>query len=137
MSKVAITKALETRLEALDNAFPTQWENSGYKPIQGVAYQAAYLLFARPENPTFGDDFHRQRGYLQVDLRYPSNAGKAAALLKADQLEKWFPRGLSLERDGITTVIDETPEISGGSNEGDRFVIKAIIRFYANIQPGV
>lgn len=133
--QLAISKAMEVRLKAFDADFPTQWENSNFTPVSGTAYQAANVLFAEPENPTMGDDFWRQRGYLQVQLRFPSNTGKAAAFTRAGQLQSWFKRGLSLEADGITTVVEKTPEVTNGANDGDRYVVNVRIRFYANIQP--
>lgn len=135
VNNLAISKALEVRLAALNPALPTDWENTNYTPETGVAYQAATVLFAEPENPTFGDDFYRQRGYLQVQLRYPANTGKAAAFQRAGLLQSWFKRGLSLEADGITTIVEKTPEVTNGTNDGDRYVVNVRIRFYANIYP--
>lgn len=135
MNNAAIAKALEVRLNALQPPLATSWENVNFKPESGVPYQVANVLFAEPENPTFGDDFYRQRGYLQVQLRYPSNTGKAAAFQRAGLIQGWFKRGLSLEADGITTIVEKTPEVTNGTNDGDRFVVNVRIRFYANIQP--
>lgn len=132
---LAIATALEVRLAALLPAIATSWENANYEPVPGTPYQAANVLFAEPENPTFGDDFWRQRGYLQVQLRFPGNTGKAAAFQRAGLLQSWFKRGLSLEADGITTVVEKTPEVTNGTNDGDRYIVNVRIRFYANIQP--
>lgn len=131
----SISKALETRLAAIAEPLPTQWENSDFSPVEGQPYQEAYVLYAAPENPTLGDDFWRQRGYLQVSLRFPANTGKAAVFERAGQIAAWFKRGLSLEADGITTVIERTPEVTNGTKDGDRFVVNVKARFYADIQP--
>ena len=132
---LSIAKALEVRLSELDPDIATDWENTNFTPVTGTPYQAANVLFAEPENPTFGDDFYRQRGYLQVQLRYPSNTGKAAAFQRAGLLQSWFKRGLSLEADGITTIVEKTPEVTNGQNDGDRYVVIVRVRFYANIYP--
>lgn len=133
MSQVAISQALEMKLKEIDEAMPTAWENTNFNPVAGVAYQEVWPMFAKPENPTLGDDFYRERGYLHVKLKYPQNVGRAAALARAELLRATFKRGLSLDRGGVTTVIDETPEIGPRATEGDRFVINVFIRFYANI----
>lgn len=131
--QLAISKALEKKLQSLTPNFATQWENSGYKPVDGVPYQQVSVLFASPENPTMGDDFHRERGFMSVRLLYPTNSGKAAILERAGFIKDGFKRGLSLIQDGVTTIIEATPEIGGGENQADRYVVPVRIRFFANI----
>lgn len=132
---IAISKALEVRLAEIAPAIETAWENDGYKPVTGVPYQQVNVLFAEPENPTMGDDFWRQRGFLQVQLRYPLNVGKLDAGLRAGLIRDHFKRGLSLVADGITTIVEKTPEISGGSPDDGRYVVNVRVRFFANIFP--
>ncbi len=134
-TNAAIASALEVRLAALQPPISTSYENVNFNPVAGVAYQVATVMFAEPENPTLGDDFYRQRGYLQVQLRYPSNTGKAAAFQRAGLIQSWFKRGLSLEADSVTTIIEKTPEVSNGANDSDRYIVNVYIRFYANIYP--
>ncbi len=133
MSNLNIKAAIETRVSQLVPSLPTLFENSNYSPVKGQPFQEVWLLFSKPENPTFGDNFYRQRGYMQVDLRYPTNTGGGDAGLRAELLRDWFPRGLSLEAGGVTTIVENTPEISNGVIEGDRYVIRVRVRFYANI----
>jgi len=135
MGTEAIRASLETKLDQMQPPLPTAWENTDFKTEDGSAWQEVWLMLARPENPTFGDDFYRQRGYLQVNLKYPLNTGPADAQLRANFLRDTFKRGLSLTTAGITTTVEETPEIGRGSNEGDRYVVPVFIRFYANVQP--
>lgn len=134
-ANLSIAKALEVRLAALAPELPTSWENSNFVPETGVAYQAATVLFAEPENPTLGDDFYRQRGYLQVQLRYPANTGKALAFQRAGLLQSWFKRGLTLEVEDLAVVIEKTPEVTNGANYKDRYIVNVRVRFFANIIP--
>lgn len=134
MSIVDIRAALETRLVALNPPIATALENMVYEPVDNTPYQAAFILFAQPDNPTFGDGFYRQGGLLQVNLCYPENVGAGHAAERAALLREWFPRGLTLTANNTTTHIQRTPEIGGGSNDGNRFIIPVRIRFYANIE---
>jgi hypothetical protein len=92
-------------------------------------------MLARPENPTFGDDFYRQRGYLQINLSFPLNEGPAPAGKRGDLLRDTFRRGLSWVNDNVTTTVEETPEIGKGSVEANRYVVQVFIRFFADVQP--
>jgi len=133
MSNLKIRQALEVKLASIQPQLPTAWENNSFSPVTGQPYQEAYLLFAKPENPTMGDNFYRQRGVFQVTLRYAQNKGPLEAGLRAEVLRAAFHRGLSVVSDGVKTTIDETPEISEGRNIEDRYVIVVRIRFYADI----
>lgn len=134
MSQSAISNALETRLAAMVPAIATAWENVEFQPVGGVEYQKVDILFAQPENPTFGANFNRQRGYMNVQLRYPLNTGRNNALAQAEAIKNWFPRGLSLQDGGVTSIVEMTPEISKGGNVEDRYVINVKIRFFANLE---
>jgi hypothetical protein len=133
MSELAISAALETRLAAITPAIQTAWENVEFTPIGGANYQQAFVLFAKPENPTFGDDFYRQRGFLQVALRYNLNQGKQAAYQRAELVRTWFNRGLTLTAYGFDVTVEETPQVVGGQVEDDRFVVIVKVPFYCNI----
>lgn len=133
MSQTAISNALEAKLAAMTPAIATAWENVEFSPTGGVEYQKVDILFAEPENPTYGNDFYRQRGLMQVQLRYPINVGRASALARAEAIANWFARGVSLFDSGVITTIEKTPEVSKGGNIDDRYVINVRIRFYANL----
>lgn len=134
MSQTAISNALETRLNAIASPIATAWENVEFTPVGGVPYQKVDILFAEPENPTFGANFNRQRGFMQVQLRYPLNTGRQAALARAEAIKNWFPRGLSLSDSGVTAIVEKTPEISKGGVVEDRYVVNVRIRFFANLE---
>ena len=133
MSNKAISIAMETRLKSIDPALNTAWENVEFKPTFGQPFQVANMLFARPENPTFGDDFYRQRGYLQVKLFWPQNVGKRAIFERAELVREYFKRGTTLEAVGVATTVEETPEIGNGNIEDVWFAVIVKIRFFANI----
>lgn len=133
MSNLAIRRAMETRLASIEPSIATAWENDDFEPVEGVPYQEAYMLYARPENPTMGDGFYRQRGYMQVTLRYPLNTGPYDAGLRGEMIREAFKRGLSVQADGVETKIDETPEVPGGAVIDGRYVIVMRIRFYADL----
>lgn len=137
MGTEAIRASLEAKLDQMQQPLPTAWENVNFRTEDGSPWQEVWLMLARPENPTFGDDFYRQRGYLQVNLKYKVGEGAGDAQERANLLRDTFKRGLSLTTGGITTTVEETPEIGRGSNEGDRYVVPVFIRFYANVQPNV
>lgn len=132
MSNSQITTALETALLATAPTFPTAWENVTFAPTQ-AAYQVVTTLFTQPDNPTFGNNFQRQRGYLQVQLRYPLGEGKQNAVTRAETIAAAFPRGASFASGGITTVIERSPEIMAGYTDENRFIVNVKIRFFANI----
>lgn len=136
MSNSAIRKALETKLNSILPKLPIAFENVNFAVPSGP-YQRAFVLFARPQTRGFGNAPYVQRGYMQVNLMFPTGEGPRAAEERGKLLQLAFFRGLSLAADGITTVIDETPEVTGGAVEDDRFVVKVFIRFYADIQTGV
>lgn len=133
MSNLYVKQALETKLVEVKPDFPSAFENDGFNPITGEAFQEVNILFARPDNPTFGDNHYRQSGYMQVSLRYPRGVGAADALSHADFLRDSFYRGLSLTVEGVTTRVGETPEIGEGKNIDDRYVINVVIRFFADM----
>lgn len=132
MSNSAITTALETALAAQAPTFPTAWENVDFKPTQ-AAYQVCTVLFSQPDNPTLGGGFFRQRGYMQVQLRYPLGEGKQPAVARAEALQAAFPRGASFASGGITTRIVRSSEIGTGYTDENRFIVNVKIWFMADI----
>lgn len=133
MSQLKIKTALEVRLQSVQPLISLAWENASFSPSVNVPYQVAFVLFGKPENPTMGDGFYRERGYLQVQLKYPQNIGTGNILARAELLRNWFKRGLSLENGNVVTIIETTPEIQSGYLEDDRFVVNVFIYFFANI----
>lgn len=133
MSETKIKAALETKLKEQDPDFATAWENLDFTPSPGVPHQEAWVLFAKPVSYGFGDEFTRFLGYLQVTVSYPTNQGAGYALERAEALANWFKRGLSMVNGGVTTIVEERPEIGAGRVDGDRYKINVFVRFFANV----
>lgn len=132
MSALLVRAALETALNAMTPALATAYENAPFTPVAGTAYQQVTLLLAQPANDEFSS-VYREEGFLQVDLKYPLNAGSSAAATRAELIRTTFPRGASFTASGVTVNIERTPEIMPGRVEADRFIIPVRIRFYAHI----
>ena len=135
MSNQDISVALEKRLSSMPDGIYWKMENTAYTEQDGVPFGEVFVLFAEPDNPSLGDGFYRERGYLQVNLRYPINEGAGAASIKAAAVRSWFTRGLPLTENSVTTIIDRTPQILSGRIEGNRYVIPVVVPFFANIEP--
>lgn len=134
MDNNTIGATFETHLKALAPAFPTAYENTNFKPPEGP-FQVPTFLFAEPDDIGFKDSPFIQRGIMTVTLAYPTNQGSKQANAKALDIRNHFPRGLSLPlTGGGNVIVDRTPEITGGSIEGDRFIIRVRIRFYAVLE---
>ena len=91
------------------------------------------MLFAEPSNPTFGGDFYREQGILQITLSYPTQTGPAQAAARAQLIRSTFYRGASFTSGGVTVIISGMPEISPASIDGNRYSVPCKIRFFANI----
>ena len=134
MSIVSIRTALETKLATVTfTGGSTAYENAPFTPVAGTPYQACYCLFAKPDNPTMGDGFHRVLGIFQVNLFYPLSTGTGAPAAQAELIKTAFKRGTSLTSGSVTVHIDLTPEIGPGRVDDDRFMIPVKIPFYADI----
>lgn len=131
MSLLAVRQALEAALAAMSPALATQWENTVYVPVDGTPYQRVYLLAAQPDNPEMGGHV-TERGFLQISLCYPLDAGPNAAMTRAELIRSTFKRGDAFTASGITTQIERTPEIAPAMIEEDRYVLPVRVRFFAH-----
>lgn len=132
MSTVSIRAALETGLNSMTPALSTAWENVPFTTPTS-AYQVAHLMFAQPDNATIGHDYHQEIGMLQVDLMYPENTGSSAAYTRAELIRDTFYRGATFTAGGVSVIIERTPEIMPGTNDGGRYILPVRIRFFAGI----
>ena len=133
MALVEIRTALETKLNALTPSFATAWESVPFTPVVGTAYQQVNLMIADTLNPTLGGTHYRIKGFMQVLLCYPPNAGAKTAATRADLLVNHFKRGTSLTSGGITVIIDKTPSIAPALIDGVLYKIPVSIYFLADI----
>lgn len=130
MSQTVIRRALEKRLNLMSPALETAWENSDFTPVNAVPYQRLSLLSGTPDNPTFGGGHYRAVGLLQVTLCYPQNTGPGACQARADEVQLWFPRGLSLQDGQDVVIVERTPAIGPGFKDADRWCVPVSIRYY-------
>jgi hypothetical protein len=132
MSAVLVRQALEVALAAMSPALATAYENAPFTPT-AAAYQQVYLLLAEPDNPEMGSARYTERGYFQINLKYPLNAGSAAAATRAELIRSTFYRARSFSNGSVTVHIEKTPEIAPARVEDDRFVVPVKIRFFAHV----
>jgi hypothetical protein len=135
MALVEIRTALETKLNALTPTLATAWESVPFTPVVGTAYQQVNLMIADTLNPTLGGTHYRIKGFMQVLLCYPPNAGAKTASTRADLLVNHFKRGTSLTSGGVTVIIDKTPSIAPALIDGVLYKIPVSIYFSADIYP--
>lgn len=133
MSEKTIRAALEEKLKAFDTLMPIAWENVNFDPTPGDPYFRVNLMRAEPENPAIGDRLRRYLGVLQVSLCYPQGVGPGVVEAKADALAAYFPRALTLVKNGINVVIDGTPYVMTGFADGDRWVVPVRIPYFSNV----
>ena len=136
MSNKDIRQALEARLIAMPGGIgqdQTQFENENLEPTNGVPYQRTWLMPGPPFN--YGGSSIRKRfqGIFQVDLCFPHGDGSGDVSAAAKALVEWFPQGLSLTANNVTTRVDRTPEEMTGRQEGDRWVVPVRVTYFANV----
>lgn len=132
MSATAIRSALQVALSGMSPALSTAWENVSFTPQNGVPYQKAFLLFAKPDNSEYGANY-REQGIFHINLMYPISAGTTAPESRAEMIRQAFKRGSSFSSDGVDVVVDKTPELSGGVRDGDRWALSVKIQWHAQV----
>lgn len=133
MSQSDIRIALEKELIRLDSTFPIAISNVKFKPTSGVSYQSCKVIPQTVENPTYGDNFHRENGVFQIMLCFVLYEGEGDILLKADEVKEWFYRGKSITQGTTTVTIRTTPTIGTAYVTEDRYCIPISIFYYANL----
>ena len=130
-----IRKAFEKMLVALPNGLGsanTAYENTSFTPISTQPYQLSRLVPLSVENPTLGDNYHREVGFYQVVLSYPKGKGVGALSTMADKVKDYFKRGTTLVEATDKIVVDRTPEISSVYINDTRAEITIRIRYYSD-----
>lgn len=133
MSNLLISAALIKAVKDNTNEASVDlvFEDMDFQPTPGRPYEEVLVLFARPDNPTFGDGYFRERGILKVVLRYPSKTGKKNSGDRIEVFRTVFKRGTTLVNGPSKVIIDKTPEIGHGFNLHDRWVIPITIPWYS------
>lgn len=130
-----IRKAFEQHLltmpEGLGSA-STAFENVSFTPVAKQPYQLSRLVPLPVENPTLGDDYHREVGFYQVVLSYPKGEGVGAISAMADRLKNYFKRGTTLMEGSDEIIVDRTPEITPVYINDTRAEITVRVRYYAD-----
>jgi hypothetical protein len=130
-----IRKAFEKMLVALPNGLGsanTAYENVSFTPVSTQPYQLSRLVPLSVENPTLGDNYHREVGFYQVVLSYPKGKGVGALSTMADKVKDYFKRGTTLVEATDKIVVDRTPEISSVYINDTRAEITIRIRYYSD-----
>ena len=130
-----VRKAFEKMLVALPNGLGsanTAYENVPFTPVSTQPYQLSRLVPLSVENPTLGDNYHREVGFYQVVLSYPKGQGVGALSTMADKVKDYFKRGTTLVEATDKIVVDRTPEISPVYINDTRAEITIRIRYYSD-----
>lgn len=130
-----VRKAFEKMLVALPNGLGsanTAYENTSFTPVSAQPYQLSRLVPLSVENPTFGDNYHREVGFYQVVLSYPKGKGVGDLSTMADKVKDYFKRGTTLVEATDKIVVDRTPEISSVYINDTRAEITIRIRYYSD-----
>lgn len=132
METLYVKRGFEKQLKSIDPDFPTAYENVSFEPSDSP-YQRCKLVPSRPENPSIGDNYYREVGQFIVFLCYPVNQGTVDVFTKAAEIRDHFSRGFSFTESGIQITIEYTPQIAGGMNVEDRYIVPVIIEYFAEI----
>lgn len=89
----------------------TAWEGGNFLPVYGVPFQKVNLMRGTPENPTYGGNFSREVGYMQVTLFYPKGLGSAAIETRAELIQSTFKRGSTFVKDSIVVNVMKKPDV--------------------------
>lgn len=110
-----IRKAFEKDIVAMPNGLGlsnTAFENVSFVPSANQAYQYVRLIPLMPENPTLGDTYHREVGFYEIVLSFPSSQGVGDLASMADKVKNYYKRGKTLQEGGDTIIVDRTPSLS-------------------------
>jgi hypothetical protein len=131
---MATQNILSAFLKALDEITPTiqtKKPNLTFAPTIGQPYQRVRLLPTAPENPTVGDDYHRENGIFEVILFYPIGNGTAAALTRAELIKNKFTRGTHLVQNGQVINILRTPYVGPEIEGPDYYAVPISIEYFS------
>ena len=133
MSVVKVRSAIETAVNGLTGGLTTVWQGENYKPTVGTAFQRCAVFFATPVAMEMSGNWHREVGFFDIVLFYPTKAGTGAAEARVDVIRATFYRGASFTASGVTVVIENTPHEAPPLPDDDWLVIPVRVPFYAHI----
>lgn len=132
MSMIKVRAALETAIDAMSPALATAWENVPYTPVPGTPYQSVHLKPTRPDFQEIGPNY-TERGFVQISLFYPLEAGSGAATTRAGLIQTAFYTGRTMTSGGVNTMVSSPPEIGPAMVDGDRFMVPVTIYWRAQV----
>ena len=134
MSQLAASNLLEQKLrDVCGGTYPTAWENTPFTPKAGTAWQAVHGLPSQTLNPSYGDDFERLVGTLQVMLVHPKNEGRHNAQERAQMLCDGFKRGTTLIAAGVRVLVDRSPWVGPAMNDGAWYRLPVSIPYIVDV----
>lgn len=125
-----ISAALDSRLNNFSsaNSISVAWENKSYKPTVGVSYLSATLLPADSEPMGVGNSSAIEHlGVYQVNIFTDADKGKGAAIVLADKLATYFPRGNLTYND--KTIRIRSVSRGSGARDGAWYVVPVSISY--------
>lgn len=133
MSLQIIRAGFEKKLATMAGNLATAFENVAYTPTAGVPYQRLNLLPNTPGNEIQGSRSYFERGIYQITACFPLGTGPGAAGAYAQLLRAHFKRGVSMLESGVTVLVTDTPSVSPGLIDGDRYCVPVSIIYQAQI----
>lgn len=134
MELLDIKRAFEKKIiEITPVSIDSSFENASFTPSKDKPYQVIQILPRTPENPSFGDNYFREVGEVQLILCFPLNKGTADAYTHAGLIRDTFFRGFSMTENGTIVTVKLTPRIQGSIILDDRFCVPVNIEYFASI----
>lgn len=132
MNAREISAALYAAVAAITPTLALAYPNAPFSPVAGTPYVRVDVIWARPDNGVYGDQY-REQGALQVVLCYPIDAGVGPALDRADKVRSTFRRGVRIEAGDGHVLILATPALYPALVDGDRFCVPLRISWCADV----
>jgi len=127
MSNQAIAAALAQRLSLLN--LPTAYENAPFTPVAGQAFIAEnFLPVATLAVGIAASSADNYGGIYQVTVHAPKGGTKGEGFAMAQQVQKHFPRGLTLTYQGQSVTILQASQ-GPSFVEGDRWLVPVSINY--------
>lgn len=131
MTYKTIQAALEKKLATITPALATAYENLPFTPTVGTPYQRVNLMPNQTLDLAITADVRQYYGLFQVTLFYPAASGRGAAQTRADAIDAAFKPVQRLTEGSTKVELIESVQVTGGYQDGDRWVVPITIRWRA------
>lgn len=125
-------RAAERRLNALSPVLPIAYEGVAFNAPTG-AYLRTQFIVQRPDDPTIGSMYYRERILFQVFVCDVLNTGTAGAYTKAEAIRALFSKGWTTQENGSNIYVLDTPQIAGAMNTNSRLIIPVMINLVVEV----